>query len=106
MTPTDIIIDNITEIDQEKRIIRVLKKNKPIFPLEKAGRYLKYKILFYHEDKIYDAIYTVGSIDRKSRSGILKLEDNLYLNILKITAGIILNIRYIDNGKYLIYLKK
>ncbi len=76
-----IIIDNITFKDRQKGIIRILKKNKFLFPKEIRGEPKRYFLIFNYKWKKYSANYRIGSKDGKSRSGVLKLDRKLYKNI-------------------------
>lgn len=82
-----IIIDNITESDRENRRIRILVRNKFLFPTEKRGIPKTHILNFKVKNTSFEATYTIGSRDKKSRSGILKLENEIYQDILKIRAG-------------------
>ncbi len=95
-------IDNITKNDVRNRNIRIKVKNKPLFPLEKTGIPTSYLLDFKTGNTDFKAEYKIGSKDGKSRSGILKLGDNIYDESLKIRAGTALKISKAKENKYLI----
>ena len=100
ITKNSIIITNITAKDAKAKKIRITANNKPLFPSERSGIVQKYDLTFSHNDEYYIANYTIGSKDRRNRSGIIKLGDELYLNKLNISEGTSLRIRKIDLHKY------
>lgn len=97
-----IYIDNITEEDIKSRSIRIKVENKHIFPLEISGNPISYSLNFLLGDNNFDAKYTIGSNDGKSRSGVLKLGDNVFQDILKIKVGTNLKITKSRDNKYTI----
>lgn len=80
-------IDNITEKDIEKHIIRILVTNKHFFPKEVPRNRKTYALRFKVDGKTIETKYIIGSKDGKSRSGILKLGYEVYQNTLKIQFG-------------------
>ncbi|GEM_PF-3198075 len=97
-----IYIKNITENDVKKRNIRILVNNKHLFPIEVSGNPITYSLDFNIEDAVFTAKYRIGSKDGKSRSGVLKLGDSIYQNMLKIQAGVNLKISKSKENKYII----
>jgi hypothetical protein len=95
-----IYIDNITEIDVESRKIRIIVGNQHLFPAEKRGNPISYSLDFKVGEIDFIANYTAGSKDGKSRSGILKLGDDIYNDTLKITKGTKLKISKSKENKY------
>jgi len=96
------IIDNITEKDIKQKIIRILVENKSHFPRELRGEPKTYHLKIFFRNNEYEANYTIGSKDCKSRSGILKIDSNLYMNELKIRVGLAIRMTYLANNKYMI----
>ena len=96
------IIDNIKEKDFKKGNIRILVENKSYFPREVRGEPKTYPLRIYFRDKEYNASYTIGSKDRKSRSGILKIDSDLYMNELVIRSGSIIKMTHLGHDKYTI----
>lgn len=96
----NIYIDNITESDAKSRKIRIKVENKHLFPAEKSDNTISYPLDFRVGNTDFVASYTIGSKDGKSRSGILKLGDNIYNNILRITEGTNLKISKSKENKY------
>jgi hypothetical protein len=99
MKSKEIIVETITDKDCLSKKIRILADNKHIFPLEIIGTPLKHKIIFEYKNKEYNASYIIGSKDGKSRSGVLKLDTQLY-QLLNVSCGINLKIVKISNNKY------
>ncbi len=99
---SNIRINNITDGDAKSKTIRITVDNKYLFPAEKIGNPSTYPLTFIFNDKSYIANYTIGSKDGKSRSGVLKLGDELYNNILKIKSGTNLKISKSIENKYFI----
>jgi len=97
-----IYIDNITKSDFKSRNIRIKVENKHLFPAEKIGNPISYSLDFLVGNIDFVAKYTIGSKDGKSRSGILKLGDIVYNNILKIGVGTNLKISKSKDNRYLI----
>lgn len=95
-----IYIDNITKLDVVSRKIRVKVENKHLFPAEKSGNPISYSLDFKVGNIDFIANYGIGSKDGKSRSGILKLGDHIYNDILKITKGTNLKISKSKEDKY------
>lgn len=95
-----IIINNITNSDVSKRQIRILAEDKRIFPQEKRGMTMKYDLKFIVGGNEFIAEYKIGSKDGKSRSGILKLGDDIYNYILRIREGTKLRISKINEQNY------
>ncbi len=99
-TSGTIIINNITESDLKSRILRITVENKRIFPTEKTGYPTTYHLHFSAGSIDFVAEYRIGSKDGKSRSGVLKLGDNIYLETLKINEGTSLKISKSKDNKY------
>ena len=97
-----IYIDNITKSDFGSRNIRIKVNNKHLFPAEKPGNLISYPLDFKVGEIDFIAKYKIGSKDGKSRSGILKLEDRIYQEILKIQVGTNLKISKSKENKYII----
>tara|TARA_R110001606_G_scaffold366147_1_gene521181 strand:- start:1315 stop:2268 length:954 start_codon:yes stop_codon:yes gene_type:complete len=95
-----VYIDNITKSDSKSRNIRIKSENKHLFPIEKLGNPISYSLEFKTGNTDFIANYTIGSKDGKSRSGVLKLGDNIYNNILKIREGTNLKISKSNENKY------
>ena len=89
----------ISEKDIRKKLIRILKHNKSIFPLEERGYYKKFPLTFCYKKKLYDCIYAIGSKDGKSRSGMLWLDHVLY-DKLQISPSKKITIVLIGQNKY------
>ena len=94
------IIDNITANDSDKGQIRITSENKSSFPRESIGETITHDLLFQHEGKEYPAKYRIGSRDGRSRSGGLKLDRELYQNVLRIRVGTRLEIRKVRQNEY------
>jgi hypothetical protein len=97
-----VYIDNITKIDVKSRNIRIKVENKHLFPSEKSGNSISYSLNFKVENIDFIAIYSIGSKDGKSRSGILKLGDSIYQETLHIKEGTNLKISKSKENKYII----
>lgn len=97
-----IFIDNVTKSDVKSRNIRIKAENKHLFPPEKFGSPISYSLDFQVSNNDFVAKYTIGSKDGKSRSGILKLGDNVYQDTLKIKVGTTLKITKSKENKYII----
>jgi hypothetical protein len=97
-----IYIDNISESDAQVRRIRIKVANLHLFPTEQSGNPKSYFLTFKHNTSEFSAEYIIGSKDGKSRSGVLKLGDHIYLDILKIRAGTNLKITKLAENKYTI----
>lgn len=95
-----ILITNITANDVVRKKIRITVDNKPLFPSESIGNPHKYNLTFNHNNKAYNATYTIGSLDGKSRSGVLMIGDELYSNQLNIEEGSTLTITRIGSQSY------
>lgn len=96
-----VLITNITAKDAKAKKIRITVDNKPIFPSERIGHPQTYHLTFSLNDEVFENItYTIGSRDMKSRSGILKLVDELYIHRLKIREGTTLIISKIGLHHY------
>ncbi|SIS86147.1 hypothetical protein SAMN05421766_104449 [Zobellia uliginosa] len=95
-----IYINNITKNDFEKRNIRITVPNKHLFPLEKPKEPTSYTLNFKAGDIDFLAEYKIGSLDGKSRSGILKLGDIIYRETLKIQEGTNLKITKLKVNTY------
>ena len=93
-------IDNITTSDIKSRNIRIKVANKHLFPSEKPGVPTSYLLDFTVGNIDFIAEYKIGSKDGKSRSGILKLGDNIYQETLKIKTGTNLRINKLTENKY------
>lgn len=97
-----IYIDNVTKSDVNNRKIRIKVENKHLFPTEKPRNPLTYLLDFKIGNVDFAAKYTIGSKDGKSRSGVLKLGDNVYQETLKIKVGTNLKISKSKENKYTI----
>jgi hypothetical protein len=97
-----IYINNIKKSDFKSRNIRIKVDNKHLFPAEKSGKPISYSLDFKVGNIDFIAKYTIGSKDGKSRSGILKLGDNIYQENLKIQIGATLKISKSMDNKYII----
>lgn len=93
-------IDNITTSDIKSRNIRIKVENKHLFPSEKPGVPTSYLLDFTVGNSDFIAEYKIGTKDGKSRSGILKLGDNIYQETLKIKTGTNLKISKLTGNKY------
>tara|TARA_B100001109_G_C18856513_1_gene471950 strand:+ start:766 stop:1764 length:999 start_codon:yes stop_codon:yes gene_type:complete len=101
-----IFIKTITTKDLQKRILRILKGNKFLFPAETIGIPKSYSIKVIHGEQAYNCIYSIGSKDKKVRSGLLML-DKLLLEKLNLTSKHQLKIVLLKQGAYeLIKLQK
>jgi hypothetical protein len=94
----EIFIDNITESDVKSKKIRIKVENKHLFPDEEIGKPVTYSLNFKAGVIPFIANYTIGSNDGKSRSAILKLNDKIYNEILKIKPGIKLKVERIKDN--------
>jgi len=97
-----VFIDNISKSDVKSRNIRIKVENKHLFPAEKSGNPISYSLDFKVGNMDFKAKYTIGSKDGKSRSGVLKLGDNIYQETLKIQTGVNLKISKSKDNKYII----
>ncbi len=97
-----IYIDNITKSDVKSRNIRIKVENKHLFPAEKSGNPISYSLNFKVGNTDFIAKYKIGSKDGKSRSGILKLGDSVYQEVLKIRVGANLRISKSKDNKYIV----
>lgn len=97
-----VYIDNITKSDVKSRNIRIKVENKHLFPAEKSGQPISYTLDFKAGNTDFIAIYTIGSKDGKSRSGVLKLGDSIYQETLKIQNGTNLKVSKSKDNKYII----
>jgi len=79
-----IIIDNITEKDVVKKLIRIKVTSKYLLPSEIIGKPVSHELSFYIDDIKFIAKYKIGSKDGKSRSGRLYLGNEGYDAFLKI----------------------
>lgn len=95
-------IVNITKSDIKSRNIRIKVDNKHLFPLEKSGNPTSYFLDFKVGNIDFVSEYKIGSKDGKSRSGILKLGDRIYQDVLKIKIGTNLKISKSKENKYII----
>ena len=95
-----IFIDNITNGDAKSRNIRITVDNKHLFPAEQLGNPMTYDLNFSLNNEEFVAKYRIGSKDGKSRSGVLKLGDKVYNEILKIKTGTNLKISKSGENKY------
>ncbi|MFZ4741573.1 MAG: GIY-YIG nuclease family protein [Bacteroidales bacterium] len=100
MNTNCIIINNISASDIKSKQIRITVENKYLFPDEIIGNRLTHNLFFAFNNQSFSSKYTIGSIDGKSRSGILKLDKELYLEKLKIQERTILKIYKIGNDDY------
>jgi hypothetical protein len=106
MKPNFIFVDNITKNDFSSKQIRITVDNKHLFPPEEIGNPITYALTFVADNKEFTAKYSIGSKDGKSRSGVLKLDKVLYLDLLKINPGTILKICIIEQNKFTIEKNK
>lgn len=83
----EIIIDNITDSDVNARKIRIKSNNKFIFPDEQVGKPSTYSLNFRIGSKNFVGEYKIGSKDGKSRSGILKVGNEIFDDIIKMRKG-------------------
>lgn len=97
-----IYISNITAKDAKSKKIRITVDNKHLFPQERRGESNTYDLDFVVGDSEFKASYTIGSKDGRSRSGVLKLGNYVYQEVLKIQEGTMLKISKINGGKYMI----
>lgn len=97
-----VYIDNISKSDFKSRNIRIKVENKHLFPVEKSGKPISYSLDFKVGNIDFIARYTIGSKDGKSRSGILKLGDNIYQETLKVQIGTNLKISKSKENKYIV----
>ena len=97
-----ILIDNITKSDAKSRNIRIKANNKHLFPEEKQDNRETFLLNFKAGNVEFIAKYIIGSKDGKSRSGILKVGDEIYQDRLKIKAFTNLKITKSKNNKYTI----
>jgi len=95
-----IYIDNISKSDTKSRNIRIKVENKFLFPEEKLGNPITYSLNFSVNNEDFVAKYSIGSKDGKSRSGVLKLGDKVYNDILKIKIGTNLKIYKSKDNSY------
>lgn len=89
------IIDKITAIDVENRIVRISVVNKQYFPGLNIEIDTKYKIAVKIGDEIYDAIYTA----RKGRSGIIRLGPAIYVDKLRMQPYDRLLVKVLETDK-------
>ncbi|HEY1045229.1 MAG TPA: hypothetical protein VGF79_02245 [Bacteroidia bacterium] len=94
-----ICINTITERDADKKMLRILKGNKHIFPAEKIGKPMIYKLIIKFKMISMEVSYRIGSLDGKSRSGILKFDEAIY-DCLKIKKGAEVILRKESEGEY------
>jgi hypothetical protein len=73
----EIAITNITQKDRERKQIRILAHQKELFPTERPGFPQTYDITVIWEDDPYSCTYRIGSKDSKTRSGVLRIKDEL-----------------------------
>ncbi len=97
-----IYIDNITKSDVQSRNIRIKVENKHLFPKEQLGNPITYYLNFKVNNDDFVAKYIIGSKDGKARSGVLKLGDKIYIEILKINVGSNMIICKSEQNKFLI----
>ncbi|MEX1013624.1 MAG: hypothetical protein WDZ80_00500 [Candidatus Paceibacterota bacterium] len=100
--PRKIIVNNISEKDASSNLIRIVTDNKFLFPSEKPGEPVVHDITVRINRKNYPATYTIGSHDKKERSGKLRIGADLYNNELKIKANSTLQISKANDDIYLI----
>ncbi len=91
-----IFIENITNNDFKVKQLRIIVKNKYLFPTERTGNPSTYSLIFIIDKHEFEVKYIIGSKDGKSRSGVLKLD----LEFFKINKGTILKITKIESNKY------
>lgn len=90
-------ITTITTKDQAKKQIRILVAQKRLFPHEERSVPKTYDVSIMRDGKAYPCIYRIGSADGKSRSGILRLHDELAMII---SSGETYSIQQKGNLKY------
>lgn len=73
-------LNNITETDVKKKIIRILTAERKFFPPEIKGEHQTHAINIVFNGTSFSTTYKTGSRDGKSRSGILKNNFCSYLN--------------------------
>lgn len=95
-----IIINNITEKDVLKHHLRITINNKLIFHPEVAGQPMSHDYTFFINGESFKATYTIGSHDGKSRSGVLRLRQYVYDEILRIEKGNHLQVTKQGGGGY------
>lgn len=95
-----IFVSNITEKDVKSSKIRITVESKFLFRLERVGRTEVYPILVEYNNEWFEANYSIGSRDEKSRSGLLNLGSHLYKQVLKINSKTKLKITRLDSNKY------
>ena len=96
-----ITIDNITNSDSSNYKLRILSDNKYLFPIEIRGKPKVYLLTFNYQGIQYDAKYSIGSKDKRRRSGEVRLGKELYERV-GIKAGDRLIIRLEEDGSYTI----
>lgn len=96
-----IIVDNITNTDVSKKLLRIVKRNTFLFPEEIQGESKTYLLTFNYQSIQHDAKYTIGSRDGRQRSGVLRLGKGLYEEI-GINAGDKLKISFDKDDLYAI----
>lgn len=89
------ITNNITVKDASSNKLRILKKNKPYFPIPDDGIPKTYDIMIKVGSAIYDRQYKYN----RNRSGRLNLREELYRDILRINAGDILVVVVLEENR-------
>ncbi len=72
-----IVVDNITINDVISNQLRITVANKHLFPAEVLGSPITHPISVSFNGRTFDCSYRIGSLDEKSRSGVLKLGNAL-----------------------------
>ncbi len=99
-----IIIDNITANDVMTRKIRVLRRNKHLFPQEIRGQRNSYVLPLLFQDEKHDFKYITSFTGDPPirRSGIIRLGAELY-DYIGIEEGTKLSIELRDDGVYVMH---
>ncbi len=69
-----IYIENITDKDYSKKQVRIIVRNKFLFPDEIIGISKVYNLIIIIGSNEFQTTYRIGSKDGKSRSGVLKTD--------------------------------
>jgi hypothetical protein len=96
---SSILVHNITENDIDHNQLRITVANKFLFPAEKIGQPRVYKIILVFNGTPFTCTYRIGSLDGKSRSGVLKLGSQLS-ELLKPRTSDNITISLVSTGKY------
>ncbi len=95
----EITITNITRKDCEGKRIRILARQKELFPAERPGVPKTYDVTVIWRGDRYSCTYRMGSRDGKARSGVLRLKDGL-AETLGDKVGKSLILKRAGNNKY------